>query len=268
ARAERREPADRAVSRRDRPGAHRGVRRPLPRGLVGQASGRVRLDGAAGHSARCDELPRRGGARRPHAGRAVRRPRPRRAAGLGELHPARVPEPHAGGARPRDRLQPDHAPSDGDEPRVRPLRHPVGARLPLLHPARLSGGGRAIRREPASTDPGDGLPRRLGRPGAVELGTRGRFHDHTGTPARSAMIPVGYMAKRVTARPAWLDAERVKDVYSVSGCVSKNFADYISYWKHNGYWFFDSPELIVDVARDHSVDLEGTTLFFYEAHEL
>jgi len=82
------------------------------------------------------------------------------------------------------------------------------------------------------------------------------------------MIPVGYMAKRVSARPAWLDAERVKDVYSVSGCVSKNFADYISYWKHNGYWFFDSPELIVDVARDHSVDLEGTTLFFYDAHEL
>ncbi len=82
------------------------------------------------------------------------------------------------------------------------------------------------------------------------------------------MIPVGYMAKRVTARPAWLDAERVKHVYSVSGCVSKNFADYISYWKHNGYWFFDSPQVILDVARDHSVDLECTTLFFYEAHEL
>jgi hypothetical protein len=76
------------------------------------------------------------------------------------------------------------------------------------------------------------------------------------------------MAKRVTARPAWLDAERVTDVYSVSGCVSKNFADYIGYWKHNGYWFLDSPQIILDMACDHAVDLEGTALFFYEAHEL
>ena len=49
------------------------------------------------------------------------------------------------------------------------------------------------------------------------------------------MIPVGYMAKRVTGCQAWLDTERVKDIYSVSACVSENFADYISDWKHNGY---------------------------------
>ncbi len=81
------------------------------------------------------------------------------------------------------------------------------------------------------------------------------------------MIPVGYMAKRVMARPEWLKSDRVRDIYSVSDCMSKNFADYINFWKHNGYWFFDSPEIMEALARENSIDLAGTTLFFYEAYE-
>jgi hypothetical protein len=81
------------------------------------------------------------------------------------------------------------------------------------------------------------------------------------------MIPVGYMAKRVSKRPGWLQATHVTDIYSVSGCVSEDFADYINYWKHNGYWLFDSPEVIRGVARENSVELEGTSLFYYEAYE-
>lgn len=56
------------------------------------------------------------------------------------------------------------------------------------------------------------------------------------------MLPAGYMSKRVVRKPGWLKANGVDDIYSVSGCVSKDFADYITSWKHNGYWFFDSPE--------------------------
>jgi len=82
------------------------------------------------------------------------------------------------------------------------------------------------------------------------------------------MIPAGYMAKRVSARPEWLAAGTVVDVCSVSRCVSKDFADYIPYWRHNGYWFFDSLEIIRQLARDHSLDLAGTSAFFYEVHEL
>ena len=82
------------------------------------------------------------------------------------------------------------------------------------------------------------------------------------------MIPVGYMAKRVSVRPESIKAAGVADVYSVSGCISENFADYIKYWKHNGYWFFDSPEIIVELARQNSIDLTGTRLFFYEVYEL
>ena len=61
------------------------------------------------------------------------------------------------------------------------------------------------------------------------------------------MVPAGYMAKRVVARPDWLPAERVSSIYSVSGCVSETFADYINFWKHNGYWLFNSPEVIIEV---------------------
>lgn len=82
------------------------------------------------------------------------------------------------------------------------------------------------------------------------------------------MVPAGYMAKRVVARPNWLPVERVSSIYSVSGCMSEHFADYINFWKHNGYWLFNSPDVIVEVAREHAVDLADTMLFFYEVHEL
>jgi hypothetical protein len=82
------------------------------------------------------------------------------------------------------------------------------------------------------------------------------------------MIPAGYLAKRVAERPDWLPSARVSRIYSVSGCISHDFADYIRFWKHNGYWLFDSPDIIIDIARRNNIDLAGTTLFFYEVHEL
>jgi hypothetical protein len=80
------------------------------------------------------------------------------------------------------------------------------------------------------------------------------------------MIPVGYMAKRISDRPASLEGDFV-NIYSVSGCMSRPFADFIDYWKHNGYWFFDSPAVIEALAREHEIDLAGTVLFYYEVHE-
>jgi hypothetical protein len=82
------------------------------------------------------------------------------------------------------------------------------------------------------------------------------------------MIPAGYMAKRVCKRPDWLKAPHVAEIYSVSGCVSEEFADYIEYWKHNGFWLFDSPEIIKSLARENSIQLEGTALFYFEAYEM
>ena len=55
--------------------------------------------------------------------------------------------------------------------------------------------------------------------------------------------------------------------YSVSGCVSEDFDDYMNYWKHNGSWIFDSPEIIKNLAAQNSIQIEGASLFYYEAHE-
>jgi|SRR6185437_8595676 len=81
------------------------------------------------------------------------------------------------------------------------------------------------------------------------------------------MIPAGYLAKRIHTKPDWLQAPHVVDIYSVSGCVSAPFDDYVDYWKHNGFWLFDSPEIIEEIAHENSIDLAGTTLFYYEVYE-
>jgi hypothetical protein len=82
------------------------------------------------------------------------------------------------------------------------------------------------------------------------------------------MIPVGYMAKRVSHRPEWLNVADLVDVCSVSDCVSDNFFDYEQYCLHNGWWFFDSAEVILRLSLEHSVDLHATSLFYYEVYEL
>lgn len=82
------------------------------------------------------------------------------------------------------------------------------------------------------------------------------------------MIPLGYLYKKVASRPEWLKAGQVNDIYSVGGHVSEDFTDYVDYWKHNGYWLFDSPDILAEVAKDASVSLEQQKLFYYEAYEL
>ena len=104
-------------------------------------------------------------------------------------------------------------------------------------------------------------PRRKDR---HELSAGRGIDEHTGP----EMIPAGYIAKRVSLKPDWLKAPQVVDIFSVSSCISNDFADYIKYWKHNGHWLFDSPEIIQALAKENSIDLAGTTLFYYEVHEM
>jgi hypothetical protein len=80
------------------------------------------------------------------------------------------------------------------------------------------------------------------------------------------MIRAGYMYKQVKARPAWLkDAVQVVEVHSVSGCISENFGDYAGHWRHNGFWLFDDPTIIAEIASIDGVDLAPLTCFYYEA---
>ena len=84
------------------------------------------------------------------------------------------------------------------------------------------------------------------------------------------MIPLGYMMKRVATRPDWLKQPKVKDIFSVSSCMSEDFCDcrdWINEWKHNGWWFFDSPQIIQSIARKKSINTNNLMLFYYEAYE-
>ena len=74
------------------------------------------------------------------------------------------------------------------------------------------------------------------------------------------MIPAGYMYKKVVSAPDWVKVPG-SDIYSVSGCISEDFANYIPYWRHNGYWLFDSPQIIQALAAENAIDLSGLTLF-------
>ena len=82
------------------------------------------------------------------------------------------------------------------------------------------------------------------------------------------MIDAGYMAKRISSRPDWIKAPGVVDICSVSYCISEAFCDYIGHWKHNGYWLFDSPAVIREVASAESIDLAAHGLVYYEVYEL
>ena len=59
----------------------------------------------------------------------------------------------------------------------------------------------------------------------------------------------------------------LKDIYSVSGCISEYFCDFINFWKHNGYWLFNSPESIEQLSKEKNIDLSESILFYYEVFE-
>jgi hypothetical protein len=81
------------------------------------------------------------------------------------------------------------------------------------------------------------------------------------------MIPAGYMAKFVADHPDWLGVPGVDDIYSVSGCVSPYFASYHDALKHNGFWLFDSIELVRQVASQKAINLKGCKFLYYELFE-
>lgn len=83
------------------------------------------------------------------------------------------------------------------------------------------------------------------------------------------VIPAGYMAKRICKPPDALGLPaHIIDICSVSSCVNDDFYDgFVDSWKHNDFWFFDSPEFIHLVAIEHSIDLARTRLFYYEVFD-
>ncbi len=76
------------------------------------------------------------------------------------------------------------------------------------------------------------------------------------------------MAKLMSGPPDWLECPQLSEIYSVSGCVSKFFTDYAKHWKHNGFWLFNSPIEIRQIADAENIDLTQAKLFYYEIYSL
>jgi hypothetical protein len=81
------------------------------------------------------------------------------------------------------------------------------------------------------------------------------------------MRPAGYPYKFVASGPAWFEVPAVVDICSVSGCISRPFVDYLGHWRHNGYWMFDSPAIMEQIALQDGIELTPATLFYYDVHE-
>jgi len=74
------------------------------------------------------------------------------------------------------------------------------------------------------------------------------------------------MYKRIAPRQGWLNCENVTKIYSVSSCISNDFTNYIPYWRHNQYWFFNRPEDMEGILREEKISDEFE-LLFYELYE-
>lgn len=81
------------------------------------------------------------------------------------------------------------------------------------------------------------------------------------------MAPAGYMLKHIVPCPSWIKAAGVADIVAVSGCVSKDFADYIDHWRHNGYWLFNRPSDMDAITVREGLNRSDLTLFYYEVYE-
>ena len=81
------------------------------------------------------------------------------------------------------------------------------------------------------------------------------------------MFELGYMANQIASRPDWLAAPNVQDIFAVSNCVSEDFCDYVNFWQHNGFWFFDSPDIVRKTAAENAIDLTDSTLVYYRRYE-
>jgi hypothetical protein len=80
-------------------------------------------------------------------------------------------------------------------------------------------------------------------------------------PSRHATL-IGYMPKHIVPRPEWLNAANVVDICSVSECMSPGPKDWISLWRQNEMWVFDTEEIARSIVEDRSEDSPFEVLAF------
>ena len=81
------------------------------------------------------------------------------------------------------------------------------------------------------------------------------------------MIPVGYLRKKITARPEWLRLPAVANIVAVSDCVMKDVIDVFTLGRFNGWYFYDSSTTLDELLRAQGADFDGTVLLYSEVFE-
>jgi hypothetical protein len=86
---------------------------------------------------------------------------------------------------------------------------------------------------------------------------------------------IGYFPKRLTPRPAWIEAPHVREICSVSGCIAAGPEGWIQRWTHNELWVYSTRAAawaVVDPAQRGSFALHAyrllPTLFGADREEL
>lgn len=62
-----------------------------------------------------------------------------------------------------------------------------------------------------------------------------------------SLVFAGYFAKNIAPRNDWLKVPSVKEIWSVSECMSKGPPDWVNHWRHNDIGLFDTVQLAESV---------------------
>jgi hypothetical protein len=76
---------------------------------------------------------------------------------------------------------------------------------------------------------------------------------------------IGYFPKRIAPATAEMALPGVREIWSVSACISKTPDDWIQHWKHNECWAFDSCALAHSVVPPD--DAESYVVLAYRVFE-
>jgi hypothetical protein len=68
--------------------------------------------------------------------------------------------------------------------------------------------------------------------------------------AESMSILIGYVSKQLTPPPPNFEPTGLREIASVSNCIADRPDGWVTLWRHNDWFLYDSPELAREVAQE------------------